>query len=95
MVVGGVVWVGSDPLLRIIITLIVLFHLLDLLVHVLVAGAEVELEGHAVVADGQVELPNTIITAPPIKIRIRILRIYFYHPAEIFDSLFIPRQALI
>ena len=52
MVVGGVVWVGSNPLLRIIITLIVLFHLLDLLVHVLVAGAEVELEGHAVVADG-------------------------------------------
>ena len=92
---GGVVWVGSDPLLRIIITLIVLFHLLDLLVHVLVAGAEVELEGNAVVADGQVELPNTIITAPPIKIRIRILRIYFYHPTEIFYSLFIPRQALI
>lgn len=92
---GGVVWVGSDPLLRIIITLIVLFHLLDLLVHVLVAGAEVELEGHAVVADGQVKLPNTIITAPPIKIRIRILRIYFYHPAEIFNSLFIPCQALI
>lgn len=72
-----------------------LIFIIDLLVDIFIARAEIKFQSHTVVTYGEIKLTNTVIAAAPVKVGICILRVNFNYSAEVFDGLLVSCKSLI